>query len=92
METDPIKFILTKLPEFVVYENRVFVFSIFINHTYEMRLCYELQDDDGSGWKNPFLQDKNCCHLYLFEVIKDIPSLNKSVHDCYDFLVKNKLI
>lgn len=41
---DTVKYILKNLPSCVTYKGHEYTFQMFINHTYEMRVCYTCED------------------------------------------------
>jgi hypothetical protein len=89
---DIIQTILKKLPAYIIYDNPQLHLKLFINHSNEMRLCYEI----GRGtWFNPFVNKKNggiiCDYLYLYEKITSSEILELAVIKCHKFLKENKL-
>ncbi len=98
MEFDPIILMLDNLPLYIYYGKYQFRFDIF-RQTGSMGIMYLLKTEKNgnvttvaSDWINPFLKDKKCDYLWVCDDIKDIPTFNKAVNECVNFLMKNNMI
>jgi hypothetical protein len=103
--TDLVKELLS-LPEYIDFEGISFRLLLFKNHSYEIRLVYDIDSveldsphrnrhDNFNCWDNPFIKENesySCSFLYLAENISDEESLLHAIEDCSAFLNNNHLI
>jgi hypothetical protein len=97
---------LLSLPEFVEFQGIQFTLRIFKNHSYELRLCYEIDTvlnesphknllETHGCWENPLIcpgELHNCGFLFLVENINNEADLYDAIKLCAIFLNRHGLI
>jgi hypothetical protein len=102
MTRDVIKDILKFCPPYIKCQGVTFEFTLFINGTNDIRLCYRISDIDKrskhvtqwlhyGSWSNPFDGGKHQSFLFLIENITSMVDLKQAVMQWNIFRLKNKL-